>query len=166
MKKKLLISFVFMASLILGTSFAMAKDLTVGLKGEPTSLDPHFHNVTQNNQMALWVFDKLILQDSRQKMYPGLAESWKPISDTVWEFKLRQGVKFHDGSPFTAEDVKFTFERIPNVPNSPSSFTGARERDHQGRDNRSLHRAFSYRKACAVDSAQLRFFHHRVQEGN
>ncbi|BDQ38660.1 ABC transporter substrate-binding protein [Pseudodesulfovibrio nedwellii] len=125
MKKKLLISFVIMASLILGASIAMAKDLTIGLKGEPTSLDPHFHNVTQNNQMALWVFDKLILQDSRQKLYPGLAESWTPVSDTVWEFKLRQGVKFHDGSPFTAEDMKYTIERIPNVPNSPSSFTGA-----------------------------------------
>ncbi len=124
MRKKLLISFVVLASLVLGASFAMAKDLTLGLKGEPTSLDPHFHNVTQNNQMAHYIFDKLILQDSRQKLYPGLAESWKPLSDTVWEFKLRQGVKFHDGTPFTAEDVKFTIERIPNVPNSPSSFTG------------------------------------------
>lgn len=125
MRKKLLISFVIMASLVLGASFAMAKDLTIGLKGEPTSLDPHFHNVTQNNQMALYVFDKLVLQDHKQKMYPGLAESWEPVSDTAWEFKLRKGVKFHDGSPFTAEDVKFTIERLPNVPNSPSSFAGA-----------------------------------------
>jgi len=125
MRKKLLISFVIMASLVMGASFAAAKDLTIGLKGEPTSLDPHFHNVTNNNQMALYVFDKLILQDSKQKMYPGLAESWAPVNETTWEFKLRKGVKFHDGSPFTAEDVKFTIERIPNVPNSPSSMAGA-----------------------------------------
>ncbi len=123
--RKLLISFVVLMSLVLGASFAMAKDLTLGLKGEPTSLDPHFHNVTSNNQMAIYVFDKLILQDERQKMQPGLAVSWKPVADTVWEFKLREGVKFHDGSPFTAEDVKYTIERIPTVPNSPSSFTFA-----------------------------------------
>lgn len=123
--KKVLISLVVMASLVLGASAAMAKDLTIGLKGEPTSLDPHFHNVTQNNQMAQYIFDKLIMQDHVQKMYPGLAESWKPVNDTTWEFKLRKGVKFHDGSPFTAEDVKFTIERIPNVPNSPSSMAGA-----------------------------------------
>jgi len=125
MRKKLLISFVVMASLVLGASFAMAKDLTFGLKGEPTSLDPHFHNVSSNNQMALYIFDKLIRQDARQKLQPGLAESWKPVNDTTWEFKLRKGVKFHDGSPFTAEDVKYTIERIPNVPNSPSSFSFA-----------------------------------------
>lgn len=125
MRKKMLISLVVLASLVLGASFAMAKDLTIGLKGEPTSLDPHFHNVNSNNQMALYVFDKLILQDNKQKMYPGLAESWKPINETTWEFKLRKGVKFHDGGDFTAEDVKFTIERLPNVPNSPSSFAGA-----------------------------------------
>ena len=56
---------------------------------------------------------------------PELATSWKPINDTTWEFKLREGVKWHDGSPFTADDVVFTFERAPNVPNSPSSFASA-----------------------------------------
>ncbi len=125
MRKNFLISFVVMASLMFGASFAMAQDLTLGLKGEPTSLDPHFHNVTSNNQMALYIFDKLVRQDARQKLQPGLAESWKPVNDTTWEFNLRKGVTFHDGSPFTAEDVKFTLERIPNVPNSPSSFTFA-----------------------------------------
>ncbi|MCJ2164719.1 MULTISPECIES: ABC transporter substrate-binding protein [unclassified Pseudodesulfovibrio] len=125
MKKKLLISFVVMASLMLGASFAMARDLTLGLKGEPTSLDPHFHNVTSNNENSLFIFDRLVNQDYRQKLEPGLAESWTPVNDTTWEFKLRKGVTFHDGSPFTAEDVKFTIERIPNVPNSPSSFTFA-----------------------------------------
>lgn len=123
--KKLFICFAVTTLLVFTFTMGMAKELTIGLKGEPTSLDPHFHNVTNNNQMALYVFDKLILQDHKQKMYPGLAESWEPISPTTWEFKLRKGVKFHDGSPFTAEDVKFTIERLPNVPNSPSSFAGA-----------------------------------------
>src|SRR5262249_56093721 len=55
----------------------------------------------------------------------GVAESWKLVSDTVWEFKLRKGVAWHDGSPFTADDVVFSFERAPKVPNSPSSFAAA-----------------------------------------
>ncbi|WP_243546939.1 ABC transporter substrate-binding protein [Pseudodesulfovibrio tunisiensis] len=124
MRNKLLAAITLLALLLVGTSTVWASTLTLGLKGEPTSLDPHFHNVSANNMQALYVFDKLIRQDNRQKLEPGLAESWTPVSDTVWEFKLRKGVTFHDGSPFTAKDVKFTLERIPQVPNSPSSFTG------------------------------------------
>ena len=101
---------------------ASAKTLTVGLKGEPSSIDPHYHNLGPNNALAREVFDRLIMPDHKQQLKPGLATSWKPIDATTWEFKLRKGVKFHDGSPFTADDVIFTFERAPNVPKSPSSF--------------------------------------------
>jgi len=61
-------------------------------------------------------------QDDKLRLLPGLAVSWKPVNDTTWEFALRRGVTFHDGSDFTVDDVLFTFERAPNVPNSPSSF--------------------------------------------
>ena len=101
-----------------------ADDLTIGLSSEPTSIDPHFHNLTPNNSFSAHIFDSLILKDEKQRLVPGLAESWKPLDDTTWEFKLRKGVKFHDGSPFTADDVIFTMERAPNVPNSPASFAG------------------------------------------
>ena len=53
-----------------------------------------------------------------------LAESWKAVSETVWEFKLRPGVKWHDGRDFTADDVAFTVARVPDVPNSPATFAG------------------------------------------
>jgi peptide/nickel transport system substrate-binding protein len=102
---------------------AAAQELRIGLKTEPTSLDPQFHNVAANNQIALHLFDTLVARDAHQLPVPGLALSWTPVSDTVWEFKLRPGVKFHDGSPFTADDVVFTFERAAKVPNSPSPFT-------------------------------------------
>jgi len=100
-----------------------AQELKIGISTEPSALDPHYHNLGPNNQMAFTIFDTLILQDDKQKLVPGLAESWKTIDDTTWEFKLRKGVKFHDGSPFTAADVVFSLARPAKVPNSPSPFT-------------------------------------------
>ena len=101
---------------------ANAAELRVALASEPTSVDPHFHNLMPNHSLARHLFDRLILSDEKQQMKPGLALSWQAINDTTWEFKLRSGVRFHDGSPFSADDVLFSFERASNVPNSPSSF--------------------------------------------
>ena len=108
--------------LVSQTSTANAKELTIGLASEPTSIDPHFHNLTPNNALNSHFFDALVLFDEKQKVVPGLATSWKAIDDLTWEFKLRENVKWHDGSPFTADDVVFTMNRAGNVPNSPSSF--------------------------------------------
>jgi peptide/nickel transport system substrate-binding protein len=98
-----------------------AQELSIALSTPITSLDPHFHNLSPNNGMSKHFFDPLVKQDEQQRLKPGLAESWKTLDDTTWEFKLRKGVKFHDGSDFTADDVIATFKRVPNVPNSPSS---------------------------------------------
>jgi peptide/nickel transport system substrate-binding protein len=102
---------------------ALAAELTLGIASEPSAMDPHYHNLGPNNATRHHIFDSLIIQDAKQQLTPGLAVSWKPLDDTTWEFKLRQGVKFHDGSDFTADDVLFTFDRVAAVPNSPSSFT-------------------------------------------
>ncbi len=110
---------------IAAASPAVAEDLRIGLAAEPSAMDPHFHNLTPNSALLSHVFERLVETAPDNKLIPGLAESWKTISDTVWEFKLRPNVKWHDGSPFTADDVVFTFERAPNVPNSPSSFAAA-----------------------------------------
>ncbi len=103
-------------------TLAQVKELSVALSTPVTTVDPHFHNLTPNNAMAAHVFETLVKADASLKTYPGLAESWKALSDTEWEFKLRKGVKWHNGDPFTAEDVAATIKRIPNVPNSPASF--------------------------------------------
>lgn len=105
------------------SSAAWADDLTIGLSSEPTAIDPHYHNLTPNHSLTRHIFDPLIGQDEVQGLYPALAVSWKPIDDTTWEVKLREGVKFHDGTDFNADDVVFSFERAPNVPNSPSSMS-------------------------------------------
>ncbi|MFT6559315.1 MULTISPECIES: ABC transporter substrate-binding protein [Sneathiella] len=99
-----------------------AETLTIGLPAEPSAIDPHYHNLGPNNAVRRHVFESLVNQDEKQNLGPLLAESWKPTGEKTWEFKLRKGVKFHDGTEFKAIDVIYSACRIPNVPNSPSSF--------------------------------------------
>ncbi|MEM6617211.1 MAG: ABC transporter substrate-binding protein [Pseudomonadota bacterium] len=110
------------AALAVSTAPIKAAELTIGLAAEATSIDPHFHNLGPNNQIAAHLFDAIVNQDENQRLVPGLAVSWQTIDDLTWEFKLREGVTFHDGSPFTADDIICTFERAPDVPNSPSGY--------------------------------------------
>src|SRR5215472_9268057 len=109
------------ATLVLASP-AGAQDLKIALAAEPTSIDPLYHTLNPNNQVARHVFDRLVHQDARQRLVPGLALSWKPIGDAVWEFKLRPGVTFHDGAPLTPDDIIFSIDRADKVPNSPASF--------------------------------------------
>ena len=102
---------------------ADAQDLSIGLGADVTSIDPHFHNLTPNNNIGNHVFEALVAKDARGRLTPALAESWRTLDDLTWEFRLRKGVKFHDGSDFTATDVVFSLDRVPTVPNSPSPFT-------------------------------------------
>lgn len=106
-----------------GISPATAQELSIGLKSESTSMDPQFHQLSTNIQVAKNIFEALTTQDAVQKVTPGLAESWEATDDTTWRFDLREGVTFHDGSEFTARDVIYSFCRIPLVENSPSAFT-------------------------------------------
>jgi peptide/nickel transport system substrate-binding protein len=101
---------------------ARAQTLTIGVDVAVTSIDPHYHNLAPNLSMGMHIFDRLVERDARARTYPGLAESWSPLSDTAWELRLRRGVTWHDGRDFTADDVVFTLERAPTVPNSPGGF--------------------------------------------
>ncbi|WP_202814428.1 ABC transporter substrate-binding protein [Falsirhodobacter sp. alg1] len=109
--------------LVAGMAPVAAQELSIGLKSEATSMDPQFHNLATNTQVNKNIFESLTTQSSVQKITPGLAESWEAVDDTTWRFKLRQGVKFHNGSDFTARDVIYSFCRVPLVQNSPSSYT-------------------------------------------
>lgn len=102
---------------------AHAAPLTIGLAADVTSADPHFHLYVPNQNIADHVYDRLIHRDDRLFTAPGLALSWKPVDDLTWEMKLRPNVKFHDGSPFTADDVKFSIERVPTIKDSPGLMT-------------------------------------------
>lgn len=111
----------FVATLAFSTP-VLAQDIRIGVSAEPTSMDPHFHNLTPNNQIMRHIFEPLVFMDENQAIVPGLAASWKTIDDTTWEFKLRPGLKFHDGSDVGTDDVVATFRRAPDVPKSPASF--------------------------------------------
>lgn len=99
-----------------------AKEITIGVSAEPTAVDPHFHSAVTNNWMSRHAFDALVIPDPNLQLLPGLALSWKPLDELTWEFKLRRGVKFHDGTEFTADDAIFSIRRSGNVPNSPGTF--------------------------------------------
>jgi len=88
-----------------------AKPLVHGAASEPRSLDPYFHSETPTNSMNSNIYDGLLGYDSELNVVPGLADKWETPDKLTWIFHLRKGVKFHDGTPFTAEDVKFSLER-------------------------------------------------------
>jgi peptide/nickel transport system substrate-binding protein len=122
MLRTLRLAAIALVASLAALGFAKEREVTIGLGATITSIDPHYHNLSPNNSLLLHIFEPLIQRDENQKLVPGLATSWKATDDLSWEFKLRKNVKFHDGSPFTADDVVFTLNRVPNVPNSPSSF--------------------------------------------
>ena len=101
---------------------AAAAELKIGVASEVTTLDPHFFHLTPNTEIDKLIYSGLITQDANLKVVPDLAVSWRTTDPTHWEFKLRPGVKWQDGSPLTADDVVFSYQRARNVPNSPGSF--------------------------------------------
>lgn len=94
---------------------ASLKTITIGLGTEPANLDPRNYTFTPGSFAVSWqIFEPLVYHDTRtDELIPGLAESWEQLDSTTYEFKLRQGVTWHDGEPFTADDVAWTLTRGP-----------------------------------------------------
>jgi peptide/nickel transport system substrate-binding protein len=77
------------------------------------TFDPHMHTSTDVSNLGLYLYGNLIDRDLKtKKIIPSLAASWQTLNDTTWEFKLRDDIRFHNGEQMTAEDVKFTLERV------------------------------------------------------
>ncbi|HKA45454.1 MAG TPA: ABC transporter substrate-binding protein [Burkholderiales bacterium] len=108
---------------VLHLSGTSAAELKIGLSAAVTTLDPHFVAAQPNLTVARHVFESLTDVDEKTRLIPGLAVSWRALDATTWEFKLRRGVKFHDGSDFTAEDVLFSLDRPYAIKGSPGGFT-------------------------------------------
>jgi len=115
MKLKPLHSFIITAvffSFWISTEPCSGQSLTISISSPTVTLDPTNHRDRYTQVVLKNMFDSLTTRDANMKVVPQLAQSWKALSDTTWEFKLRRGVKFHNGDVFTAEDVKFTLDRV------------------------------------------------------
>jgi len=98
------------------------RHLRIGMGADVTSIDPHFANIAPNNAVGWHVFDALANVDADTRLIPGLATAWKVIDDTTWEFTLRKGVRFHDGSAFDARDVEFSIKRAADLAQKGGQF--------------------------------------------
>jgi peptide/nickel transport system substrate-binding protein len=90
---------------------SQAQTLRWASQGDPQTMDPHSQNESMTNMMNGQVYEGLVARDRNLGLVPALATEWKQVSPLVWRFKLRPNVKFHDGTPFTADDVVFSIER-------------------------------------------------------
>ena len=88
-----------------------AQTVRIGNQGDALSMDPHSLNESLQLSVTGNVYEPLVGRDRDLKIVPGLATGWKQTAPTVWRFNLRKGVQFHDGKPFTADDVIFSIAR-------------------------------------------------------
>jgi peptide/nickel transport system substrate-binding protein len=82
-----------------------------GNSGGAVTMDPHASGLIADRAATMQMYEQLVDIDSNLAVVPQLAVAWKIIDPAHWEFELRKGVRFHDGTPFTAEDVVFSYER-------------------------------------------------------
>src|SRR5260221_7782531 len=92
------------------------KELVSAQGGDIAKFDPHFSTSSNDIRVSFNLYDNLSSRHPDGKLYPGLATEWKLQGQTTWTFKLRQGVKFHNGDPFTSADAKFSIERTYDPP--------------------------------------------------
>ena len=108
------VALAFLLFVLVFPSAALAQSgaqITISQPAEATTMDPGRSTQVLTVNYFINLYDTLTRWDNALKLQPGLATSWKQVNDTTWEFTLRQGVKFHDGTPLTAEDVKATLDR-------------------------------------------------------
>jgi peptide/nickel transport system substrate-binding protein len=96
------------------TAPVAAQELRIGFKAAVDGSDPH-QTYTPNRNVQLHVYEPLVRQDEHIQPLPGLAESWQVVDPTTWEFRLRRGVMFQDGAPFTADDAMFSIKRAQTI---------------------------------------------------
>ncbi len=87
------------------------RDLVVAQGGDIATFDPHMSTSANDIRVSFNVFDNLVSRHPDQKLHPGLATEWKLEGQTTWRFKLRPGVKWHNGDPFSSADAKFSLDR-------------------------------------------------------
>jgi peptide/nickel transport system substrate-binding protein len=112
---------------------AHAAPLRIASGFDPQTMDPHGLALLYHTRVMTQVYESLVWRDEQYRLEPGLALSWQAVNPRTWRFKLRPGVRFHDGAPFTAEDAVFSIERAMGPPSKRSfqltGITGAKKVD-------------------------------------
>lgn len=146
---------------------AAAQTLTIGLRSGPDSMEPQHGAVGARAEALRHVFDTLASTGDKLQLEPGLAVAWRLVDPTTWELKLREGVKFHDGSDFTAEDVKFSIERLPVASEaSPGMVLPRRMKEAKIVDQHIVHIVTDHpAPALPLDLARLFIVSHKAGAG-
>ena len=100
------------SSIALAASEATAATFRWANDGDANSMDPYTRSETFLLTFTQNFYDPLVRRDAKLKVEPALAESWEQPNSTTWRFHLRHDVKFHDGTPFNADDVVFSYNRV------------------------------------------------------
>jgi len=112
------------AALAIGAPVA-AKTFKFANQGDALSMDPHSLNESLQLNFTFNIYEGLVGRGQKLEVVPALATDWKQTAPTVWRFNLRRGVKFHDGTPFTAEDVIFSYNRAKGDGSDVKTYVGA-----------------------------------------
>ncbi|MES2361797.1 MAG: ABC transporter substrate-binding protein [Pseudomonadota bacterium] len=113
------------AAVLAASAAASAQTLSIGFADPVSSVDPQLNNHAGDRSLALHFWDSIIDSLDGGKLEPALASSWKALDEKTWEFKLRNDIKWQDGTPFTADDIVFSFQRARSVPGTVASYSGA-----------------------------------------
>jgi len=121
-ERKMAATALFVALSAVGV-VASAQTVRIANQGDALSMDPHSLNETLQLSVTGNVYEPLVGRNKDLSLTPMLATSWKQTSPTVWRFELRKGVQFHDGTPFTADDVVFSLARTQVEGSDMKSYT-------------------------------------------
>ncbi|MCU0768061.1 MAG: ABC transporter substrate-binding protein [Burkholderiaceae bacterium] len=113
------------AALALGAASASAQTFKFANQGDALSMDPHSLNESFQLSFTGNIYEPLIARGKKLELVPGLATEWKQTAPTVWRFNLRRNVQFHDGTPFTADDVIFSYNRAKGDGSDVKTYVGA-----------------------------------------
>jgi peptide/nickel transport system substrate-binding protein len=113
------------ALLVLLLGSASAQTLRWTSAGDPQTMDPHSQNETLTNNVNAQIYERLTNRDAKLALVPGLASEWSQTGPLTWRFKLRPGVKFHDGTPLTADDVVFSIQRAKEPTSQIATYANA-----------------------------------------
>ena len=105
---------------VAAASTATAVTVRIATAFDPQTMDPHALALLYHSRVVYQIYESLVTRDEKFKLEPALAESWQTVDPKTWRFKLRQGVTFHDGTPFTVDDAVFSIKRAMTAPSQRS----------------------------------------------